>query len=87
LYLQGAQLFSVDVTTGSEFAAGIPRVAVELPANALFNTPPVTGYDVSLDGTRFLGVQTRPGSPPRAASEIELTLNWLEELKARAPAK
>ena len=46
--------------------------------------------DVTLDGKRFLGVvaagqHTASGAP--AAPQIEVVLNWFEELKARVPTK
>jgi hypothetical protein len=85
--LQKTQLFSVDVTAGSSFAAGIPRLVLELPPTALFLSPPSPGYDVALDGASFLGVQIRPGPAQPLATEIQLTLNAFEELRARAPAK
>ena len=44
------------------------------------------GYDVTADGRRFLMVQQKE-RPPVSASEMILVQNWLEELKARVPAK
>ena len=42
-----------------------------------------TGYDVSLDGARFLRVQqTRPDG---GIDRIELVLHWDEELRRLAP--
>ena len=45
--------------------------------------------DITLDGKRFLGVvaagQTASGAP--AAPQIQVVLNWFEELKARVPTK
>jgi hypothetical protein len=40
-------------------------------------------FDVSRDGQRFL--MTRQNES--VASEIEVVLNWFEELKARVPIK
>ena len=46
-------------------------------------------WDISRDGQRFLGLidaaQTQSGAP--AAPQIQVVLNWLEELKARVPTK
>jgi hypothetical protein len=45
--------------------------------------------DITLDGKRFLGVviagQTASGAS--AAPQIQVVLNWFEELKARVPTK
>ena len=81
-------LFSVDVTLGSTFSAGIPRLVFDLPATLELTSGGVTpNYDVSLDGSRFLGIQLRPGPPQPAPTEIQLTFNVFAELRARAPTK
>ena len=45
-------------------------------------------FDISRDGQHFLGLidaaQTQSGAP--AAEQIQVVLNWFEELKARVPA-
>jgi len=45
--------------------------------------------DITHDGKRFLGVvaagQIASGTP--AAPQIQVVLNWFEELKARVPTK
>jgi serine/threonine-protein kinase len=83
----GTQLFSVDVTPGASFGAGIPRLVLELPQGAIFVGAPATGYDVSLDGASFIGIQARPGPAQPTTTQIQLTLNAFEELRVRAPAK
>ena len=44
-------------------------------------------YDISRDGQHFLGlidaVQTQSGAP--ATQQIQVVLNWFEELRARVP--
>ena len=61
----------------------MPRPFQGAPAN--FERP----FDISRDGQRFLGLieaaQTQSGAP--AAQQIQVVLNWFEELKARAPSK
>ena len=86
-YLQGRHLFSVDVTTGARFTAGIPRLVFELPEGVRFNSLPTPGYDVSPDGHRFLGSLVKPGPAERLPTDIQLTLNWFDELRARAVVK
>jgi WD40-like Beta Propeller Repeat len=46
-------------------------------------------YDISRDGQHFVGLidaaQTQSGAP--AAQQIQVVLNWFEELKARVPSR
>jgi hypothetical protein len=65
----------------------ITRLVFELPENVRFTSTPSRGYDVSLDGQRFVGTLVKPGPPERLPTNIELTLNWFEELRARAAAR
>jgi hypothetical protein len=46
----------------------------------------VRPYDVTADGKRFLMVKQRDRAPV-FVSHVILVQNWLEELKARVPAK
>ncbi len=48
-----------------------------------FSPNGTSGYDVSLDGQRFLMVQATEPEPP--ATQINVVLNWFEELKQRVP--
>jgi hypothetical protein len=84
----GSQLAAVSVTTQPEFAVGNPQ---PVPRGGLV----VVGgqmprrYDMMRDG-RILGIvgviQTQQSSGA-VASEIDVVLNWLEELKQRVPVK
>jgi hypothetical protein len=42
-------------------------------------------YDVSPDGQRFLMIQS--GEKQAAATQINVVLNWFEELKRKVPVK
>jgi hypothetical protein len=64
----------VSVGSGPEFSAGRPQV--------LFQGPFLSDFDVSADGERFVMVQTDQDS---AANQIQVVLNWFEELKRLAP--
>ena len=44
---------------------------------------PGAGYDVSPDGQRFLMLKEKQREP---AKQIQVVLNWSEELKRRVPA-
>ena len=79
------QFVAVSVTT-RPITFGNP-----VPVPRLFASRPAfeRNYDITLDGKRFLGVvaagQTASGAP--AAPQIQVVLNWFEELKARVPTK
>jgi Tol biopolymer transport system component len=76
----GSTLMAVDVTTQPTFQASTPRVLLEggfrLVAGALGPT-----YDVSADGLRFLMVQGNDTN----LTQMNVVLNWFEELKRLVP--
>ncbi|HEY7543982.1 MAG TPA: hypothetical protein VID27_03825, partial [Blastocatellia bacterium] len=69
-YRSGNKLYAVAVKSGADFTAGQPRV--------LFEGPYLIGYDVALDGQRFLMVRNEQGSMP---TQMHVVLNWTEELR------
>jgi serine/threonine-protein kinase len=75
------QLMAVDITTKPTFRAGLPRVLVR--GRYMFNSNQAAGYDVSPDGQRFLRVQPLHPDPP--ANQINVVLNWFEELRRVLP--
>jgi dipeptidyl aminopeptidase/acylaminoacyl peptidase len=84
-YRNANRMMTVDVTTGPGFSAAKPRMLFE--GEYFANTFPETGvaYDVSLDGQRFLMVKENAAS--RSAAQINVVLNWQEELKQRVPTR
>ena len=80
-YRSGDQLWVVDVETEPDFAAATPRVLFEGRYEFERNGFGTLNYDVSLDGQRFLMVQ----SDTSAASGYAVVLNWTEELKRLVP--
>ena len=78
-------MMAFDVATQPSFSAGKPRQLFEGPY--LTNDWPATNptYDVSADGQRFLMV--KPTEQASSATQINLVLNWFEELKRLAPEK
>jgi eukaryotic-like serine/threonine-protein kinase len=90
LYGAGAgQLVTVSVTTRPTFTFGNP---VPLPLRSLIERGAAfeRTTDITLDGKRILGVvaagqNAAAGAP--AAPQIQVVLNWTEELKARVPTK
>jgi len=80
-YRSGYKMMAVDVMTQPSFSTGKPRVLFEglyLPSGV---TP---SYDVSPDGQRFLMLKAAQQGQP-AAVQINVVLNWFEELKQKVP--
>ena len=74
---------SVEVKTSPAFSAGAPRLLFE--GRYILSPNGVASYDVSADAKRFLRVQPLHPDPP--THEIQVTVNWFEELKRIAPSK
>jgi len=82
-YRSGNKMMALDVTTQPGFSPGKPRMLFE--GQYLTNDWPQVGtlYDVSPDGQRFLMVKTTEQA--FAATQINVVLNWFEELKQKVP--
>jgi serine/threonine-protein kinase len=82
-YRSGNKMMAVETMASPSFSAGKPRVLFE--GEYVLTEYPQLGsdYDVSADGQRFLMVKV----PARTVSneQINVVLNWLEELKRRVP--
>jgi hypothetical protein len=83
-YRSGSKMMAVEVTMQPTFSAGKPKALFEGQYFAVTPGQAGTAYDVSPDGQRFLMVK----ETDRAASnaQINVVLNWSEELKRRVPA-
>jgi Tol biopolymer transport system component len=81
-FRNGDKMMAVDIATHSGFAAGNPRMLFEGPYQATSATSP--NYDVSPDGQRFL--MLKPIEQEHAPTQINVVLNWFEELKQKVPA-
>ncbi len=68
----------------SGFSAGKPRMLFEGPY--LLSPVSLPYYDVSPDGQRFLMLKLVE-SQTSAPTQINVVLNWFEELKRKAPVK
>jgi serine/threonine protein kinase/Tol biopolymer transport system component len=82
-YRSGTKMMAVEVTTQGTFSAGRPKLLFEAP----YVPSPRTfqNYDVSPDGQRFL--MLKPSESAEAApTQINVVLNWFEELKQKVPA-
>jgi eukaryotic-like serine/threonine-protein kinase len=80
-YRNGNKMMAVEITTQPSFSAGTPKVLFEGP----YQTNPVStpNYDVSADGQRFL--MLKAGEQAEAPAQINVVLNWFEELKQKVP--
>jgi eukaryotic-like serine/threonine-protein kinase len=78
-YRNGDKLMVVETNTRSNFSAGNPKVVLE-GHYASYQTMP--SYDVTPDGQRFLFLNA--GEEER--QEINIVLNWTEDLKQKSPA-
>ena len=78
-YRNGDQMMVVDVTTEPVFSPGTPELLFEARYHS--SASQLTNYDVSPDGQHFVMVTTDENE----ARQINVTLNWFEELKERVP--
>jgi Tol biopolymer transport system component len=81
-YRSGDKMMVVDIATQPGFAAGRPRKLFE----GRYGDTPIPGtnqYDVSADGQRFL--MTKEIEQSSSATQINVVLNWFEELKQKVP--
>ena len=86
-YIPGPNRFAtISVTAQPSFTFSTPTPMPEPGTQASPFTP--RNYDITRDGKRFIGVlaagATQGGSP---AAQIQVVLNWTEELKQRVPTK
>jgi serine/threonine-protein kinase len=84
-YRVGDKLMAVHVETAPSFSVGKAQKLFEghyLPNADGFARP---NYDVSPNGQHFLMV--KPAGEPGRATQIEVVLNWTEELKRLVPTK
>src|SRR5713101_222540 len=80
-YRSGDKMMAVDIATQPGFTVSKPRVLFEGPYLPTPATLP--NYDVSPDGQRFLMLKP---SEQAAPTQINVVLNWFEELKQKVPA-
>jgi Tol biopolymer transport system component len=81
-YRNGNKMMAVEIATKPSFTAGTPKVLFEGKYEMPNNSTP--DYDVSPDGQRFL--MLKPVEQEQAApTQINVVLNWFEELKQKVP--
>ena len=82
-YRSRDMMMAVDITTQPSFSAGKPKVLFAGPYQPSPSPVPNANYDVSPDGQRFLMLKS--GGQDQAATQINVVLNWFEELKQKVP--
>ena len=82
--LDGKEVWAVDFQAGAGFSASKPRLLLKLTERMGVGVP-IRGWDVSLDGQRFLMVKPEDVKPT-SVTELVLVVNWIEDLKRLAPA-
>jgi eukaryotic-like serine/threonine-protein kinase len=78
-YLNGNELMAVDVITQPSFHAGRPRLLFQ---GRYVTNGPGFPFDISPDGRRFLMIEAV--QPEQAVTQINVVINWFEELKQLA---
>lgn len=81
-YRSGEKMMAVDVVTHPNFTAAKPRILFE--GHYLLSPATSANYDVSPDGQRFLMLKSAEAGGA-APTQINVVLNWFEELKQRVP--
>ncbi len=80
--LEYTKLMEVDVMPGQELSAGTPRVLFEFAASSSNSR----SYDITPDAKRFL-IRERLQFTPTVVTQLNIVLNWLDELKRLVPVK
>ncbi len=82
-YRNGDRMMAVEITTEPTFSASTPRLLFE--GSFLRSAGFPAFYDVTPDGQRFVMLQQV--GPDSGATQINVVLNWFEELKQRVPVQ
>jgi len=83
-YRDGDKMIAAAVETEPSFTAAKPKLLFEGHYETAAVFPAQANYDMSLDGQRFLMV--KEGAQEQAPTQINVVLNWFEELKQKVPA-
>ncbi len=84
-YRSGEKMMAVEIATQPNLSAGKPKVLFTGQYQPSPNPVPTANYDVSRDGQRFLMIKPS-GQGQAAPTQINVVLNWFEELKEKVPA-
>jgi hypothetical protein len=81
-YWNGDKMMAVDIAGDSALRAGTPHMLFE---GKYEKVRVGRNYDVTPDGQRFLMIKSGTGSGQTA--QINVVMNWFEELKRRVPVR
>jgi serine/threonine protein kinase/Tol biopolymer transport system component len=84
-YRSGDKMMAVEIATQPSLSVGKPKVLFTARYQSSPNPVPTANYDVSPDGQRFLMVKPS-GQDQAAPTQINVVLNWFEELKEKVSA-
>ena len=80
-----SQIISVDVQTQPTFAV---VKTTPLPVKGILSNQGRGGFDITPDGKYFIVILPRSADPGKAPpAQINITLNWFDELKRRIPVQ
>jgi eukaryotic-like serine/threonine-protein kinase len=82
-YTNGVRMMTASVITQPTVSVESPRLLFE--GRYVHSQTGSAAYDVSLDGQRFLRVQPVEPDPPN--NQINVVINWFDELKRLGPTK
>jgi Tol biopolymer transport system component len=82
-FQNGGKLMVVDIAADAALVASTPRVLFEGEYEASVGGNNGRDYDISPDGQRFVMVKSSTGQ----SSQIDVVINWFEELKQRVHVK
>jgi hypothetical protein len=74
------------ITSFSPFKIGEPRLVFAEKSDGYSSTTPIRSWDATPDGQRFM-VTRDEESKDKPVTDLQIVLNWTEELKRRVPAK
>lgn len=75
----------VSLSVDGGLKVGTPRALFDIVPPVSFSATPLRSYDVSPDGKHFVAIEYLSSRRP-PLPKFHVVLNWLDELKARAPA-
>ena len=84
-YREGDKMILVPVQTEPTFKAGRPTVLFEGSYSRARPGVTLANYDITPDDQRFIMVQEDSDEGERSATQINVVLNWFEELKRLVP--
>jgi len=83
--LNEQEMMAVSIQTQPTFTAGNPEVLFTGRYHGGIGSRSRRHYDISLDGERFLMVKESSEAGERPPDQINIVLNWFEELKRLVP--